>query len=251
VRPLYDDIGRTYAATRREDPRLRDRIADALGDAGTVLNVGAGAGNYEPRDRDVVAVEPSAVMRAQRPPGAARAVDASAEALPFADASVDATMAVLTDHHWPDRAAGLREMRRVARLRAVLFTFDPSYIDAFWLTRDYIPGFRDLPGMTLEEIARHLGATRIEPVPLAHDWQDGCLMAFWRRPEAYLDPVVRANISVFSLLAAEEVDESVARLRADLESGAWAKRNRDLLDAEELDGGYRLLVAECADAHSG
>jgi SAM-dependent methyltransferase len=251
VSPLYDDIGRTYAVTRGEDPRLRDRIADALGDARTVLNVGAGTGSYEPHDREVVAVEPSAVMRAQRPPGAARAVAASAEALPFADARFDATMAVLTDHHWPDRAAGLREMRRVARRRAVLFTFDPAYVDAFWLTRDYIPGFRDLPGMTIEEIAGHFGATRIEPVPVAHDWQDGFFFAFWRRPEAYLDPVVRANISVFARLGEDEVSDFVTRLRADLESGAWAERNRDLLDAEELDGGYRLMVAECADAHSG
>jgi SAM-dependent methyltransferase len=251
VSALYDEIGRTYVATRREEPRLRARIHAALGDVRTVLNVGAGAGAYEPRDREVVAVEPSPVMRAQRPPGAARVVDASAEALPFADASFDATMGVLTDHHWPDRAAGLREMRRVARHRAVLFTFDPAYIDAFWLTRDYIPGFRDLPGMTLDEIASHLGATTIEPVPIAHDWKDGFLMAFWRRPEAYLDPVVRANISVFSRLSAEEVQESIARLRADLASGAWAERNRDLLGAEELDGGYRLLIAECADAHTG
>jgi SAM-dependent methyltransferase len=250
VTALYDHIGRSYAATRGEDPRLRARIHAALGDARTVLNVGAGTGSYEPRDREVVAVEPSAVMRAQRPPDAAPAIDASAEALPFADASFDATMAVLTDHHWPDRAAGLREMRRVARKRAVLFTFDPSYIDAFWLTRDYIPGFRELPGMTLEEIADHFGATRIEPVPIAHDWQDGYLFAFWRRPEAYLDPIVRANISVFSQLDEAEVAECVRRLRADLESGAWARRNRDLLAAEELDGGYRLLIAECADAQS-
>jgi SAM-dependent methyltransferase len=241
---LYDDIGRSYSATRREEPRLRDRIHAALGDARTVLNLGAGAGNYEPRDREVTAVEPSAVMRAQRPPDAALAIEASADALPFEDHSFDATMGVLTDHHWPDRAAGLREMRRVASKRAVLFTFDPAYIDAFWLTRDYIPGFRDLPGMTIEEIAGHLRATRMEPVPLAHDWRDGCLMAFWRRPEAYLDPVVRANISVFALLSAEEVEESVERLRADLASGAWARRNRELLTADELDGGYRLLIAE-------
>jgi SAM-dependent methyltransferase len=215
-----------------------------------VLNVGAGAGAYEPRDREVVAVEPSAVMRAQRPPGAAPAIDASADALPFADASFDATMAVLTDHHWPDRVAGLSELRRVARKRAVLFTFDPSFIDAFWLTRDYIPGFRDLPGMTLEEIAAHLGATRIEPVPIAHDWQDGFLFAFWRRPEAYLDPLVRANISVFARLDEAEVEGFVAQLRADVSSGTWARRNRELLAAEELDGGYRLLVAECAGPQS-
>jgi SAM-dependent methyltransferase len=250
VSALYDTIGRSYAATRGEDPRLRERIHVALGDARTVLNVGAGTGSYEPRDRDVLAVEPSAVMRAQRAPHAAPAIEASADALPFADASFDATMAVLTDHHWPDRATGLRELRRVARKRAVLFTFDPSFVDAFWLTRDYIPGFRDLPGMTIEEIAGHFGATRIEPVPVAHDWQDGFLFAFWRRPEAYLDPVVRANISVFARLDEGEVADFVAQLRADLASGAWARRNGDLLAVEELDGGYRLLIAECADAES-
>jgi SAM-dependent methyltransferase len=189
-------------------------------------------------------------MRAQRAPDAAPAIHASADALPFADASFDATMAVLTDHHWPDRAGGLRELRRVARKRAVLFTFDPAFIDAFWLTRDYIPGFRDLPGMTIEDIAGHFGATRIEPVPITHDWQDGFLFAFWRRPEAYLDPVVRANISVFSRLDEADVADCVARLRADLDSGAWARRNADVLAAEELDGGYRLLIAECADAQS-
>jgi SAM-dependent methyltransferase len=246
VSPLYDTIGRTYAVTRGEDPRLRERIGVALGDARTVLNVGAGTGSYEPRDREVLAVEPSSVMRAQRAPDAAPAIDASADALPFADASFDATMAVLTDHHWPDRAAGLRELRRVARQRAVLFTFDPSFVDAFWLTRDYIPGFRDLPGMTIEEIAGHFGATRVEPVPVAHDWQDGFLFAFWRRPEAYLDPIVRANISVFARLDEAEVADFVARLRADLDSGAWARRNGDLLTADELDGGYRLLIADCA-----
>lgn len=245
---LYDTIGRSYARTRGEDPRLRARIQAALGDARTVLNVGAGTGSYEPRDREVLAVEPSAVMRAQRGPDAAPAIEASADALPFADASFDATMAVLTDHHWPDRAGGLRELRRVARRRAVLFTFDPSFVDAFWLTRDYIPGFRDLPGMTIEEIASHFEPTTIEPVPVAHDWQDGFLFAFWRRPAAYLDPLVRANISVFSRLDAAEVDEFVRRLRADLESGAWKRRNAGLLAAEELDGGYRLMVAECAGA---
>jgi SAM-dependent methyltransferase len=250
VTELYDTIGRSYGATRTEDPRLCAHIHAALGDARTVLNVGAGTGSYEPHDREVLAIEPSAVMRAQRPLDAAPAIAASADALPFADASFDATMAVLTDHHWPDRAAGLRELGRVARRRAVLFTFDPAFIDAFWLTRDYLRGFRALPGMTLEDIAGHLRPTWIEPVPIAHDWRDGFLFAFWRRPEAYLDPLVRANISVFQRLDPEEVEDSMARLRADLESGVWAERNRDLLEAEELDGGYRLMVRECAHAHN-
>jgi SAM-dependent methyltransferase len=243
VGELYDRIGRTYVATRREDPRLRAAIHDALGDARTVINVGAGTGAYEPADRDVTAIEPSAVMRAQRPPGAAPAVDARAESLPFPDGHFDASMAVLTDHHWKDRAGGLREMRRVAR-RAVLFTFDPSYIDEFWLTRDYIPGFRELPGMRIEEIVEHFGPARIETVPIAADWQDGFLMAFWRRPHAYLDETVRAGISVFARLGEAEVADFVAQLRADLKSGEWRRRNAELLELDEMDFGYRLLIAD-------
>ena len=136
----YDAIGGSYTGTRAEDPRIAAAIHAALGDARTVLNVGAGAGAYEPRDREVTAVEPSAVMRAQRPPGAAPCVDARAEALPFPDGAFDAAMAVLSDHHWTDRAAGLRELRRVAR-RAVVFQWDPAYRDAFWLVRDHLPDF--------------------------------------------------------------------------------------------------------------
>jgi SAM-dependent methyltransferase len=246
VRDPYDSLGRTYTATRGEDPRLAAAIAEALGDARTVLNVGAGTGSYEPADREVVAVEPSEVMRAQRPAGAAAAVDAHAEALPFGDASFDAAMALLSDHHWDDRAQGLRELRRVAARRAVVFTWDQSYVDAFWLTRDYLPGFRRLHGMPLEEVAEHLGATRIEPVPLAHDWRDGFLMAFWRRPEAYLDEMVRAGISCFGRLPAAEVQDFAARLDADLRSGRWADRNAELLHRDEADFGFRLVIGEYA-----
>jgi SAM-dependent methyltransferase len=243
VGELYDRIGRTYTATRREDPRLAAAIDAALGDARTVVNIGAGTGTYEPAGREVLAVEPAAVMRAQRPPHAAPAIAARAEALPFPDRSFDAAMAVLSDHHWDDRAGGLREMRRVAE-RAVVFTWDPAYVDAFWLTRDYLPGFRRLQGMDIEEIAEHLGASRIEAVPLAADWQDGFLMAYWRRPEAYLNATVRAGISVFGLLPKAEVREFVEALRRDLASGAWARRNAALLHLDELDLGFRLVIAE-------
>jgi SAM-dependent methyltransferase len=240
---LYDRIGRSYSATRGEDPRIAAAIHAALGDARMVLNVGAGAGAYEPRDRDVTAVEPSAVMRAQRPPGAAPCIDARAEVLPFADGAFDATMAVLSDHHWSDRLAGLRELRRVGR-RAVVFQWDPAFVDAFWLTREYLPSFaRGLHG-GFEGARAALGATREEVVPIPHDCRDGFLMAYWRRPEAYLDATVRANISVFSLLPADEVDAMVGALRADLESGAWELRHGDLLARDELDLGYRLLIAE-------
>jgi len=240
---LYDRIGRSYVATRAEDPRIAAVIHGALGDARTVLNVGAGAGAYEPRDRAVVAVEPSAVMRAQRPPGAAPCIDARAEGLPFADGAFDATMAVLSDHHWDDRLAGLRELRRVGR-RAVVFQWDPEFADAFWLSRDYLPSFPGTQTVSLAETEAALGATRKLPVPIPHDCRDGFLMAYWRRPEAYLDPAVRANISVFSLLPVAEVEAMVASLRADLESGAWARRNAELLALDELDFGYRVLVAE-------
>ena len=240
---LYDRIGRSYVATRAEDPRIAAIINAELGDARTVLNVGAGAGAYEPRDRAVTAVEPSAVMRAQRPPGAAPCIDARAEALPFGDGSFDATMAVLSDHHWEDRLGGLRELRRVGR-RALVFQWDPAFADAFWLTRDYLPSFPGTQRVSLAETDAALGATRSVPVPIPHDCRDGFLMAYWRRPEAYLDPGVRANISVFALLPPAEVEAMVGSLREDLESGAWARRNAALLELEELDFGYRVLVAE-------
>jgi SAM-dependent methyltransferase len=240
---LYDRIGRSYVATRGEDPRIAAAIHAELGDARTVLNVGAGAGAYEPRDRAVTAVEPSAVMRAQRPPGAAPCIDARAEALPFGDREFDATMAVLSDHHWSDRLAGLRELRRVGR-RAVVFQWDPAFVDAFWLTRDYLPSFARGTHGGFARARAALGATRAVVVPIPHDCRDGFLMAYWRRPAAYLDATVRANISVFSLLPAAEVDAMVAALRADLHSGAWQVRNRELLARDELDLGYRVLVAE-------
>jgi hypothetical protein len=243
VAALYDRIGRSYVATRGRDPRIAAAIHAELGDARTVLNVGAGAGAYEPPDRDVTAVEPSAVMRAQRPPDAAPCIDARAEALPFADGAFDAAMAILSDHHWSDRLGGLRELRRVGR-RAVVFQWDPAYVDAFWLARDHLPSFGRSLDRRYEAAKQALGVTREVVVPIPHDCRDGFLMAYWRRPEAYLDPTVRANISVFALLPRAEVDAMVAGLRADLESGAWERRNADLLARDEYDFGYRILVAE-------
>ena len=244
---LYDRLGVGYTSTRRPDPRIAAAIDDALGDAVTVVNVGAGAGAYEPPGRKVVAVEPSLVMISQRPRDAAPAVVASAEELPLADGSVDAAMAILTDHHWADRARGLREMRRVARRRTVVFQHDPEVGAGFWLARDYLPTFlRRLRGKRLADMMAPLGDADLRPVPIPHDCADGFLGAFWRRPEAYLDPEVRAGISVFRLLPEEEVAAAVEALRADLESGAWRRRNADILDRDELDLGFRLVVAEYA-----
>ncbi len=241
--PIYDTLGVGYTRTRRTDPRLAAEIHAALGDARTVLNVGAGTGAYEPDDRDVTAVEPSHVMRAQRPAHRPAAIDARAESLPFGDASFDATMAVLSDHHWSNRARGLREMRRVARSRVVLFTFDPSFVDHAWIVRDYLPEFKTLPGMSIEEVAAAVGATEIRAVPIPHDCRDGFFHAYWRRPEAYLDPVVRAGISVFSRFGDGVVDRFVGRLRDDLASGLWAERNAAIKDLDTLDLGYRLVIA--------
>ena len=244
---LYDRLGVGYTTTRRPDPRIAAAIHAALGDAVTVVNVGAGAGSYEPEDRKLVAIEPSRVMIAQRSPGAAPAIVASAEALPLADGSVDAAMAILTDHHWADRAQGLREMRRVARRRAILFQHDPQVGAGFWLARDYLPTFlRRLEGKRLADLMAPLGDVDLRPVPIPHDCADGFLGAFWRRPQAYLDPEVRAGISVFRLLPEDEVTAAVEALRADLESGAWARRNAGILERDELDLGFRVVVAEYA-----
>jgi SAM-dependent methyltransferase len=239
---LYDAIGHGYPVTRATDPRIAARIWAALGDARTVLNVGAGTGSYEPPDRDVTAVEPSAVMRAQRPPRAARCVGALAGRLPFANRSFDAAMAVLSDHHWPDPVAGLREMRRVAR-RVVVFQFDES-VDLFWLTRDYLPEFASLlaGGPTLAERARAIGA-RMEPVPIPWDCRDGFFHAYWRRPEAYLRPEVRRGTSVWAKVGAAAERRAVRHLRADLLSGLWNERNSGLLDRSAAELGARLLVA--------
>jgi SAM-dependent methyltransferase len=241
---LYDTIGATYTVTRRTEPRIAAQVWAALGDARTVLNVGAGTGSYEPSDRDVTAVEPSAVMRAQRPAGAAPCVAAIAESLPFEHQSFDAAMAFSTVHHWQDPVAGLLEMRRVAR-RVVVFTCDTddrSWRSRFWLTRDYLPEVdASLDGLA-SELARAIGA-RMEPVLIPWDCADGFFEAYWRRPEAYLDEHVRRGVSVWASVGPDAEQRAVRSLRDDLASGRWAERNRDLLDLDEAELGLRLLIA--------
>jgi SAM-dependent methyltransferase len=250
--PLYDRIGRTYATTRVPDPRLAAAIRAAIGeDARTLVNVGAGSGAYEPTDLDVVAIEPSPTMTAQRTPRAnVRVVEASAERLPLADHSVDVALAVLSDHHWTDRAAGLRELARVAARRVVLVNDEPDEARRFWLTDEYLTGFLDLiparyretPGLWRSELAEAFGAPiEVRPLPIPHDCSDGFYRAYWRRPHAYLDPTVRDNISVFHRVPHED---AMARLARDLDSGAWQARHADLLQQETLDTGTRLVVAE-------
>jgi SAM-dependent methyltransferase len=242
---LYDRIGRQYTSTRHPDPRIAAAILDALGDANSVVNVGAGAGAYEPLGRSLVAVEPSLQMIRQRPAGDSLVVQASAEALPFPARTFAAALAVLTMHHWADWRRGLIEMKRVAR-RLVIFTIDPRDSDNFWLTAAYFPEIVTLDRRRfppVDDIAASLGACRMDHVAIPHDCVDGFLGAFWRRPEAYLDPRVRAGMSVFALLEPEVVNRGVSQLKSDLESGQWDRRFGYLRSLDALDLCYRLLVA--------
>ncbi|HVT00004.1 MAG TPA: class I SAM-dependent methyltransferase [Solirubrobacterales bacterium] len=242
----YETHGRDYARRRRADPRIAARIAAALGDTRTVLNVGAGAGSYEPRDRWVLAVEPSATMRAQRPPDAAPCLAGAAESLPLDDDSVDAAMACVTIHHWPHRAAGLAELRRVARGPVVVFTFDLAELIAW--QRDHLrealaierPRFG-----TLDEVAAELGgAVRIESIPTPADCTDGFFEAFWNRPEELLDPTVRASQSIWRLLEPGVEERIVERLGADLASGRWDEEHGALRELRSYEGSLRLVISE-------
>lgn len=243
----YDRIGATYSSTRRPDARIEAQIVAALGDARSVVNVGAGTGSYEPRDREVIAIEPSAVMRAQRPRDLVQAIDASAERLPLADDSVDAALACLTIHHWSDPAGGCAEMLRVARDRVIFFGADVERTTDFWLA-DYFEEVlaaeaADIPPFDIS--LEWLGSdARIEPVPIPHDCTDGFLGAFWRRPHAYLDPEVRAGISTFARRPDHDLGPGLTRLARDIESGAWNERYAHLLSLDELDMGYQLIIKE-------
>lgn len=245
--PAYDRIGVNYSEVRRADPRLEAAIWRALGDAQSVLNVGAGAGSYEPRDRDVVAVEPSPVMIAQRPADAAPAIRGVAESLPLPDKSVDATMGVFTMQHWEDVSRGLAEVLRVTRRRVVLLTLDLDATAQMWLCRDYLPEIvehdRDaFP--SLADIEAVLPGVRVESVPVPADCTDGFCVALWSRPEAHLDSRVRQASSVWHLLAPSDVARGLDRLRRDLDSGAWERRYGYLRAQDELDVGLRLITAE-------
>ena len=244
---VYDTLGTTYARTRRPDTRIAARIHTALGDATDVINVGAGTGSYEPA-RTVLAVEPSRIMLAQRPHGSAPAVCAVAERLPLRDGVADAVMALLTVHHWSDLAAGIAELRRVARRRVVVLTWDQLvFRERFWLVRDYLPqaaAHDDTRAVATERLAALLGGSRVEAVPVPHDCTDGFGAAYWRRPDAYLDPQVRAGISMLAQTGEDALAPGLAMLRDDLTTGRWHDRNADLLARDTVDVGYRLLVAD-------
>ena len=246
----YDVIGRGYSEIRCPDPRIASAIWTVLGGASSVVNVCAGAGSYEPRDRDVIAIEPSEVMIAQRPADAARAIQASAGALPLGDQSVDAAMAVLTLHHWDDVEKCLSELLRVARDRLVLVTMDVEVIAQQWLIHDYLPEALAAHGEgfpSVEWLLEVLPCATAAAIPVPRDCTDGFMAAFWGRPEAYLDPAVRAATSPWHQVAPETVKRALDRLSSDLASGEWDQRYGELRQRPALDVGLRLICAELRD----
>jgi SAM-dependent methyltransferase len=243
----YEAHGTGYTVQRRTDPRIAELVHTALGSARTVVNVGAGAGSYEPQDRQVTAVEPSALMRAQRPTYLSAAIDAVAEDLPFADNSFDAAMATVTIHQWPDVDRGLRELRRVSRGRVVVLTFDADALDLLWLA-DYVPELitaerRRYPA--IQHIVQVLGGTAtVTPVPIPEDCVDGFTEAYYARPERFLDPAVRQSQSAWGFIDPAAEQAGIDRLRADLESGEWDRRYGTLRSEPTFIGSLRLITAE-------
>lgn len=243
-RPLYNTIGSGYGAVRRPDPKIGAQIRHAIGEAESVVNVGAGSGSYEPVDVPTVAVEPSEVMISQRPLGSAPVVQARAERLPFPNAAFDVATAFFTVHHWTDPVAGLRELQRVSG-RQVVLTWDPLIFEqAFWFARDYLPrGLQRAEPGTAGLIAETLGPpVREEPVVVPAHCTDGFYAAYWARPEAFLNPTTRAGISALALEDDKVVGAAVERLATDLSTGAWDDQYGHLRRMESLDVGYRLVV---------
>jgi SAM-dependent methyltransferase len=243
----YDRMGVDYSQVRRADPRFEAAIWAALGDARSVLNVGAGAGSYEPRDRKVIAVEPSPVMIAQRLAGTAPAIQGVAESLPLGDKSVDAAMAVFTMQHWDDVDRGLAELLRVTRDRVIVLTLDLDVTAELWLCRDYLPEIVEHDRETfptIEHLADVLPNVRVEALPVPANCTDRFCVALWSQPEAHLDPDVRRSSSIWHLLPDSVVEAGLGRLRSDLESGEWDRRYGPLRTQPSLDVGLRLVSAE-------
>lgn len=245
----YGQIGTGYARIRQPDPRIAAQFHAALGDARTVLNVGAGAGSYEPTDRDVTAVEPSASMRAQRPPHLTEAIDATADSLPFDDDSFDASMASVTIHQWPDLEAGLGGMRRVTTGPVVILTFDPVPPEHWWIM-DYVPELLEVEAKrmpSIDRVAAAVGAvSEVQTVLVPNDCIDGFGQAFYGRPESMLDPEVRRAMSAWSFLDDAVVERFVSTLSADLESGAWDEQYGSFRTIENFDVGLRLVIGRRA-----
>jgi SAM-dependent methyltransferase len=243
----YDARGAGYATQRRTDPRIEALVHEALGDAKTIVNVGAGAGSYEPLDRHVIPIEPSRAMRAQRPPHRLPAIDGVAEQLPLDDASVDAAMAMITVHQWADAARGLRELRRVARGPVVILTFDPDALERFWLA-DYVPELVAAERTRFPNIESMRGVlggkSRVTVVPVPIDCVDGFTEAYYARPERFLEPAVRRSQSAWGFVAPDVADRRIAELSADLASGKWDQRYGEWRRRPSFEGSLRLVIAD-------
>ncbi|TGD76241.1 class I SAM-dependent methyltransferase [Mangrovimicrobium sediminis] len=241
---IYDSMGVNYSVRRCTDPQIFLQLYAELEGATRIVNIGAGTGSYEPADIPLVAVEPSQEMISQRHPSAHPVEQAFAESLPFENESFSHAMTILSMHHWHDRAAAYREINRVATEKFVAITWDPN-AEPFWLTRDYFPEMyaldrRNFPG--LEELRACFDDVESAPLLIPAQCEDGFLAAFWRRPKAYLSSQVRQSISSFSKL--HPAPDGLRRLAADLASGAWAEKNRSILEEPYLDVGYRIITAK-------
>lgn len=244
MQPIYDKIGRTYSTTRCTDPKIAAQLYAELEGATRIVNIGAGTGSYEPSDVDLVAVEPSAKMIAQRPSNGHPVKQASAEKLPFADNSFSHAMTVLSMHHWEDRALAFSEINRVTTEKFVALTWDP-HSEPFWLTRDYFPKIHEMDSQIfpdLDELNQYFDAVIMRPLLVPSDCQDGFFAAFWRRPEAYLSPEVRQSMSPFSKV--ENLEAGLQKLGEDLASREWPQKNHAILNAPALDVGYRVVTAK-------
>jgi len=240
---LYDTIGKGYQYYRRPDARIASQILGELSDARSILNIGAGAGSYEPVDRKLIGVEPSWVMIAQRSKDGPPIVQGFAEALPFKENSFDCAMALLTIHHWSDIQQGLKEAVRVTKKRLILLTWI-GFVEDFWLV-DYLPEINEIDEPmfpSIERLSSWLGPVRTISVPIPHDCTDGFLCAYWRRPQAYLNEDVRSAISTFSRVT--DFEDGLLALSKDLNSGIWHQRYSSLLNREEMDFGYRIVVCD-------
>jgi len=242
----YAAHGHGYAQQRRADPRIADWVHRALGSARTVLNVGAGAGSYEPEDRHVIAIEPSAAMRAQRPRHLAPAICGMAEHLPLDDQSVDASMALVTVHQWRDLVQGLGELRRVTRGPIVVLTFDGDELERFWLAKyaQELIAVERRRYPAIRAIAEALGGSiKVQTIPIPVDCVDGFTEAYYARPEKLLDPAVRRSQSAWSFVNDEDQQRFVQRLGDDLRSGFWDEQFHEWRHKPYFEGSLRLLVS--------
>jgi SAM-dependent methyltransferase len=244
----YDNNGQQYSGQRKTEPAIASYIGKALGNAKTVLNVGAGAGSYEPEDRYVVSVEPSAVMRNQRiANGKTPAINAFGDQLPFDDHAFDAVTAFVTLHHWPDMKKGLLELKRVAREKVIVMTFDPQALDRFW-NAEYFPEIIDVERQrypTIPFITDALEADcEVWEIPVPLHCADGFQEAFYGRPEAFLDEKVRKAQSAWGFISDEQQRTIVKRLADDLASGEWDRKYGFYRTQPEFTCALRLVIGK-------